>query len=167
MAAGAGGGSGGHGFKESPMTLKRRKRAPPEDSSALSDIAFLLIIYFIVIAGFNVNKGFLMNLPAKDSTRFILKEDLLRYELDASGALFFQGQRRDPAAVEGDIRAALAVKPNLAVALTVDPRTPWQGVVSFVELAQKLRVEAFSFTMAARQSPEGLSLGEEGVQDEY
>jgi biopolymer transport protein ExbD len=136
------------------MTLKRRKRAPQEDSSALSDIAFLLIIYFIVIAGFNINKGFLMNLPAKDSTRFLLKEDLLRYELDPSGALFFQGQRRDLAAAEEDIRAALAARPNLAVMLTVDPQTPWQGVVSFVELAQKLRVDAFSFTMKRSAGPE-------------
>jgi biopolymer transport protein ExbD len=129
------------------MTLNRRRRPPYEDSSALSDIAFLLIIYFIVIAGFNVNKGFLMNLPARDSTRLLLKEDLLRYELDPSGALLFQGQPRSPEAVERDIRAALAARPNLAVVLTVDPQTPWQGVVSFVELAQKLQVEAFSFTM--------------------
>jgi biopolymer transport protein ExbD len=144
------------------MTLNRRKRAPREDPCALSDIAFLLIIYFIVIAGFNINKGFLMNLPAKDSTRFLLKEDLLRYELDPSGALFFQGQRRDLAAAEGDIRAALAARPNLAVMLTVDPQTPWQGVVSFVELAQKLRVDAFSFTMKESAGPE-----EAEVQDEY
>jgi biopolymer transport protein ExbD len=129
------------------MKLRRRERDPHEDSSALSDLAFLLIIYFIVIAGFNINKGFLMNLPARDSTRFILKDDLLRYELDGSGRLLFQGEVREPAAVEREIRSALMTNPNLAVVLTVDPGTPWQGVVSFVELAQKLQVDAFSFTM--------------------
>jgi biopolymer transport protein ExbD len=129
------------------MKLRRRKREPREDSSALSDLAFLLIIYFIVIAGFNVNKGFLMNLPARDSTRFILKDDLLRYELDGSGRLLFQGAVRDSAAAEQEIRSALGTNPNLAVVLTVDPQTPWQRVVSFVELAQKLQVDSFSFTM--------------------
>jgi len=39
------------------MKIKRQKNVF-QDSSASSDIAFLLIIYFIVIAGFNVNKGF-------------------------------------------------------------------------------------------------------------
>jgi biopolymer transport protein ExbD len=136
------------------MTLRRRKKDPHEDSSALSDLAFLLIIYFIVIAGFNVNKGFLMNLPARDSTRFILKEDLLRYELDGSGRLLLQGKVRDIAAVEQEIRSALGTNPNLAVVLTVDPQTPWQRVVSFVELAQKLQVDSFSFTMKDENAQE-------------
>ncbi|MDR0589605.1 MAG: biopolymer transporter ExbD [Spirochaetaceae bacterium] len=129
------------------MKLRRRKRELREDSSALSDLAFLLIIYFIVIAGFTINKGFLMNLPARDSTRFILKDDLLRYELDGSGRLLRQGEVRNPAAAEQEIRSALGSNPNLAVVLTVDPQTPWQQVVSFVELAQKLQVDSFSFTM--------------------
>jgi biopolymer transport protein ExbD len=116
-------------------------------------LAFLLIIYFIVIAGFNVNKGFLMNLPARDSTRFILKEELLRYELDGSGRLLLRGEERDAAAAEQEIRSALGTNPNLAVVLTVDPQTPWQRVVSFVELAQKLQVDSFSFTLKDEDAP--------------
>jgi biopolymer transport protein ExbD len=54
------------------MKLTRRSGQAGFDSGASSDIAFLLIIYFIVIAGFNINNGFLMNLPEKNSTRFIL-----------------------------------------------------------------------------------------------
>jgi biopolymer transport protein ExbD len=134
------------------MKLNRRKRRGFEDTSASSDIAFLLIIYFIVIAGFNVNKGFLINLPAKDSTRLILKDDLLRFELDRSGALLFQGEPLDHATAEREIRNAVASRPNLAVILTVDGSAPWQQVVSFVELAQRLEVESFSFTM---KNPEG------------
>ncbi|GHT54493.1 hypothetical protein FACS1894109_19030 [Spirochaetia bacterium] len=129
------------------MKLKRRKRKPFDDSSASSDIAFLLIIYFIVIAGFNINKGFLMTLPAKDSTRLILKEDLLRFDLDAAGDLIYQNEIRDIPFARQEIRSLIASRPNMAVILTVDPQTPWQKVVSFVELAQNLKVESFSFTM--------------------
>jgi biopolymer transport protein ExbD len=137
------------------MTLGRKKRTPSDAGSASSDIAFLLIIYFIVIAGFNINKGFLMNLPARDSTRFILKDDLLRFELDRGGAILYQGEAVDTAAAEGTIRAAAADHPNLAVLLTVAPEAPWQQVVSFVELAQRLEVEAFSFTMQNAETGEG------------
>jgi biopolymer transport protein ExbD len=101
----------------------------------------------MVIAGFNVNQGFLMNLPAKDSTRVVLKDDILRFELDGSGELLFQGAATDTGWAEREIRSAVASHPNLAVVLTVDSAAPWQRVVSFVELAQKLEVEAFSFTM--------------------
>jgi biopolymer transport protein ExbD len=135
------------------MKLNRRRKKAFDDSSASSDIAFLLIIYFIVIAGFNINKGFIMNLPAKDSSRFVLKDELLRFELDESGLLKFQGAPTDRSAAEGEIKSAAAAHPNLAVALTIDPQAPWQEVVSFVELAQKLEVVSFSFAMKNENPP--------------
>jgi biopolymer transport protein ExbD len=129
------------------MKIRRRKEKEAGDSSASSDIAFLLIIYFIVIAGFNVNRGFLLNLPARDSTRLVQKEDLLRYYLDGTGNLVRNGEVQDLAGARAEIRSAIASHPNMALLLTVDPRTPWQQVVSFVELAQDLEVDSFSFVM--------------------
>jgi biopolymer transport protein ExbD len=129
------------------MKLRRRKRSVFEETTANSDIAFLLIIYFMVIAGFNVNMGFLMNLPAKDSTRLVLKNDLMRFDLDAQGNILFQGKPVGFEKAERDIAGAAALRPNLAVVLSVDPASPWQSVVSFVSLAQKLKVNSFSFHM--------------------
>jgi biopolymer transport protein ExbD len=100
-----------------------------------------------VIAGFNVNKGFLMNLPAKDSTRTVLREELLRFELTDSGDIIFDGAPVARETAEQEIAAGIAARPNLAVSLTVSPGCAWQHVVSFVEIAERRRVEAFSFTM--------------------
>jgi biopolymer transport protein ExbD len=129
------------------VVIKRRVKKRFEENSALSDLAFLLIIYFIVIAGFNINKGFLMNLPVKDSTRIVAREDILRYEIDGSGRIVSDGNTVDSRSVESAIRRGTARNPNIAVVLTISPDAPWQAVVSFVELAQKLRVESFSFKM--------------------
>jgi biopolymer transport protein ExbD len=129
------------------MKLKRRKKNSFSDSSASSDIAFLLIIYFIVIAGFNINKGFLMNLPAKDSTRLILRDDLLRFEMDDSGNILHSGEIFDIPSAEKLIRDSVSSNPNMALILTIDPHAQWQRVVSFVELAQDLKIDSFSFSM--------------------
>jgi biopolymer transport protein ExbD len=129
------------------MRINRKKRTPFDGSSASSDIAFLLIIYFIVTAAFNINRGFIINLPAKDSSRLILKDDLLRFDVDGIGRLFFQGAFTDRDKAEAAIRRAVSYNPNIAVILSVDPAAPWQEVVSFVELAQRLEVESFSFSM--------------------
>jgi len=129
------------------MKLRRNKRPGILESSAASDLAFLLIIYFIVIAGFNINKGFLVNLPAKDSQRLILKEDLLRFNLDQDGHLNYEDGRIGILEAGKIINTARAGNPGVAVILTIDPQAKWQRVVSFVELAQKHRIEAFSFTM--------------------
>jgi biopolymer transport protein ExbD len=127
------------------MKVKRKKRGLPDNSAALSDLAFLLIIYFIVIAGINVNKGFLMDLPAKDSVRTLHKDDILRFELTESGSLTFNGSLITQAETEVKIAHAAQTRENLAVLLTVSPKAPWWSVVSFVELAKRLKIKSFSF----------------------
>ena len=129
------------------MNIRKRTKSAFQETAASSDLAFLLIIYFLVIAGFNINQGFLMNLPEKNSTRLILKEDLLRFEMDSGGAIYYQGREENIATVEREIRTARTDHPDLAVVLSIDAQAPWQDVVSFVELAQKLQVDSFSFNM--------------------
>jgi biopolymer transport protein ExbD len=129
------------------MKLKRRKKESIDGSSASSDIAFLLIIYFIVIAGFNVNIGFLVNLPAKDSTRLILREDLLRFEMCDKGNVFYEEEIVSTDTIREIVSVSVAHNPNIAVIITIDKEAPWQNVVSFVELAQDLRIDSFSFSM--------------------
>jgi biopolymer transport protein ExbD len=134
------------------VNLARKHRRGFDESSASSDIAFLLIIYFIVIAGFTVNNGFLMNLPAKDSARRIPKEDLLRFQLDDDGRILYQGEARSAAGAAGILRSAAAANPNSAVLLAVSPNAPWQQVVTFVALAQELAIDSFSFTLSSTPS---------------
>ena len=134
------------------MKLKRPRRLNFGDISAASDVAFLLIIYFIVIAGFNVNEGFLINLPARDSQRLILRDDLIRFELDNYGYVIYNDELIGIPEARRLIASALSANPNIAVLLTIDPQAGWQRVVSFVELAQDLNIEAFSFSMK-RESP--------------
>ena len=129
------------------MKLQRREKIGFLDSAASSDLAFLLIIYFIVIAGFNVNTGYLMNLPAKDSTRMIQKDDLLRFELDRDGYIIYNEELIGFPEAKNLVSSAQSGNPNLAVLLTIDPQTRWQRVVSFVEMVQDCKVDSFSFTM--------------------
>jgi len=128
------------------MKIKRQKNVF-QDSSASSDIAFLLIIYFIVIAGFNVNKGFLMNLPAKDSSRLILKDDLLRFEMDTNGNVVYEGNVIETPGAKTLIQTAQRNNPDIAVIITIDGQAHWQNVVNFVELAQDMKIDSFSFSM--------------------
>jgi len=129
------------------MKIKRLKKHSFLDSSSASDVAFLLIIYFIVIAGFNVNKGFLLNLPAKDSSRMILKEDLIRFEMDAGGRIIYEENDVSIQDAKYLIYSAQKSNPNIAVILTIDKNAYWQNVVSFIELAQDMKVDSFSFSM--------------------
>ena len=129
------------------MKIKHKKKLSFLESLSASDIAFLLIIYFIVIAGFNINKGFLINLPEKDSKRLIFKDDLLRFEMDETGQISYEGEIFTFPAARRIIQNIQKNNPNIAVTISIDGQAYWQNVVSFVELAQDLNIDSFSFTM--------------------
>jgi biopolymer transport protein ExbD len=129
------------------MKIKRFKKHSILESSAASDAAFLLIIYFIVIAGFNINNGYLISLPAKDSAKLITKEDIIRFEIDGGGRIIYRDNAINISAAQSLIAGAQKNNPNIAVLITINRQAQWQSVVSFVELVQDMKVDSFSFTM--------------------
>jgi biopolymer transport protein ExbD len=132
------------------MRLNRRKKPSFLGTAASNDVAFLLIIYFMVIAGFNINKGFLMNLPEKDSTRMVMQEDLLRFDMDESGNMIYKGEQKNTLEVKNLIQSAQRYNPNIAVLIIIEEQTKWQKVVSIVELAQELNIDSFSFSIKGK-----------------
>ncbi len=128
--------------------IKRFVRHKVEDagsSGSLNDLSFLLIIFFIVIAGFNVNKGFLLNLPSKEKPLIVNNEDIIKCSLAADGSISMDGK---PIAIEelsGKISEKLKVWPNMTFLLTINPETPYQNVVDVISTVRKLKVENFSF----------------------
>ncbi len=130
--------------------IKRPPRRNIEDSSssgALNDLSFLLIIFFIVIAGINVNKGFLLNLPSKDKPIVVNIDDILKCDLDQNGALFLDGQEIKMEALSKKIEEKLKYQPNMTFLLTINPETRYQRVIDVVAAIRKLKVENFSFRM--------------------
>lgn len=131
------------------VKILRRKGTDIGESGTLSDLAFLLIIFFIVIAVFNVNQGFLLGLPHSGSKRIVQKHDLLRVELTRRGELRIEGK---PASIENLVARALALRqerPNMIVALQIDPETPYQWVVDVLDLMRRIDIDNFSFRMEA------------------
>ncbi|MDA3850462.1 MAG: biopolymer transporter ExbD [Spirochaetaceae bacterium] len=126
---------------------KRRPAEDPMNSGSLTDLAFLLIIYFIVIAGFNVNKGYLLNLPEKDKPRIVQQEELMRISLDAQGNVFYQERALSEGELEETIIQQRLSYPETTLLLTVDPDTPYQEMVNIIHSIRRLRVENFSFRM--------------------
>lgn len=130
--------------------IKRFMKHTPDDSSssgALNDLSFLLIIFFIVIAGFNVNKGFLLNLPVKDKPRIVKTDDLMKCRLTPDGSLILNNKRL----TLDELRTAIADKkaewPNMTFLLLIDPDTKYQSVVDIIYEIKQQKIENFSFKM--------------------
>lgn len=133
------------------MRIRRGGRAfaDPSDSGALNDLAFLLIIYFIVIAGFQVHQGFLLSLPEKGAATWVKKDAILRVRLDAEGAAWIGEERLELGDLEKRMARSVAARPDLTVRLDIAPDAPYQAVVDAVGSVQAAKAENFSFGMEA------------------
>lgn len=132
------------------MIRVRRRRRPGidvADSGALSDIAFLLIIFFIVIAVFNVNSGFLLQLPQRNSVTMVQVDDLVRVAIRADNTLSMDGTIVTRDEFSAAVRARRQRQPNMTLVVRIHPEAAYQSLVSMVEVARLNDVDNFSFTM--------------------
>lgn len=130
--------------------IKRFSRYNIEDagsSGSLNDLSFLLIIFFIVIAGFNVNKGFLLNLPSKDKPIVVNTQDILKCSISGEGRLVLDGSEIELEELTKLVSDKLVSWPNMTFLLTIDPEASYQNVVDVISVIRKLKVENFSFRM--------------------
>ena len=125
------------------------KHAPDDSSSsgALNDLSFLLIIFFIVIAGFNVNKGFLLNLPVKDKPRIVKTDDLMKCRLAADGSILVDNKSLTVEELRTAISKKKAKWPNMTFLLLINSETEYQHVVDIIYEIKQQKVENFSFRM--------------------
>ncbi len=127
--------------------MKKRQPDDPANSGALNDLSFILIIFFIVIAGFNINKGFLMNLPDREKPRVVKTEELLVARLDAGGNLSMNGVPVSAEDLRLETERIRKEHPNCTFLLQIHPDANYQSVISVIHDIRTLDVENFSFRM--------------------
>jgi biopolymer transport protein ExbD len=129
------------------IRTKHKKRIDIAESGALSDLAFLLIIFFIVIAVFTVNTGFILGLPRKGSTKIVNVEDIIKIDLLENGTIEHNDQPISLSSLDSLVTERLSVRPNMTLLLKIHPEVPYQAVVRIIEFVRKKEVENFSFRM--------------------
>jgi biopolymer transport protein ExbD len=93
-------------MKKGPQRKKRRKVVVP--IASMGDIAFLLIIFFIVCSEASKEKNIDVLLPISEHVKKMDAVVVARIAIDAQGEIFFDGSRVDNAKdVEWGIRALL------------------------------------------------------------
>ena len=73
------------------MKIKSKKGQDIEVSSGvMSDLAFLLIIFFIIFAVFGVSRGFFIKLPKKDSRKVVHKDEIIKININNEGQYLYE-----------------------------------------------------------------------------
>jgi biopolymer transport protein ExbD len=118
------------------------------ESGALSDLAFLLIIFFIVTAVFTVNQGFMLGLPQKKSTRIVNINEIIKIILKSDNTLEYMDRQISLNDLEKILSGKLMEKPKTTLLLKINPEAEYQSVVNILNIVKKLDIANFSFNMS-------------------
>ena len=116
------------------MRFKNRFRDDDEPipTASMADITFLLIIFFMVSTVFNVERGIQMRLP-QTATQQDIKERNVIISIDATQAVFLDGEKVELAALGRGAKARLESKPEGFVLIKSDQAVPYRRVVDVLD----------------------------------
>uniref|UniRef100_A0A7V3ZSU9 Biopolymer transporter ExbD n=1 Tax=candidate division WOR-3 bacterium TaxID=2052148 RepID=A0A7V3ZSU9_UNCW3 len=116
-------------------------------TASMADIAFLLIIFFMLTTVFRKERGQKIILPSAKSTERILKRKHLSYIwLTKDGKIFVMDQRVSQKRISYDFRLRVLEDPNLIVMLMFDKNVKYLYVDSILEALREARALRVTFS---------------------
>jgi len=117
------------------MKMNRRSRVSTEiPNSSMSDVAFLLLIFFLVTTIFNVEKGLDITLPnANTSPKRINKKNILEIKIAASGRVTLDGEAVRVSAIERMVRRRILENEKTICVIETNPRAYYGIMVDVLD----------------------------------
>ena len=99
------------------MTEKRRFKGGEIPTSSMADIAFLLLIFFLVTTTIDMDKGLGMVLPAEGEEIEISKKNILNCLINSSGNVLLGGEGIEVRNLSKTVRQKLAANEKLVISV--------------------------------------------------
>jgi biopolymer transport protein ExbD len=129
---------------------KKSKVSDEIPSSSMADIAFLLLIFFLVTTTFPKDKGLAIVLPESGETQEVSQKNILHIIVSTTGAVTIrrgesqQEQVVRPDDVEAIWRQDVAQNENLIAAVKTHPDAPYRFMVDVLDALQSAGAERIS-----------------------
>jgi biopolymer transport protein ExbD len=120
------------------MKIRRREIPAEIPTASMADVAFLLIIFFLVASFYSVTRGIQFSLPKHDEAALTAEpEAAVLIEIGSDSALMVDNRAMTLADLKGYIGPKLAQNPTKSVILQTSLEAPYQAMTDvFDELRQ-------------------------------
>ncbi|MEO0070015.1 MAG: biopolymer transporter ExbD [candidate division WOR-3 bacterium] len=124
-----------------------KKAATPNiPTASTADIAFLLIIFFMVSTHFRTEKGLKINLPRAEMTERILKRrNVAAIWIDATGRMTVQDNWVNPSTITALMSEKVIENPEIVVLLQADKDVKYGFVTDVLEALKDARALKVTF----------------------
>jgi biopolymer transport protein ExbD len=142
------------------MKLKKKEGNPEIPTASMADIAFLLIVFFMVTSVFSVTRGLEFQLPKNDEQTppdQSQEEAIHIHIINGGGSCIFEVDQSQMSL--GDIQIyiepKLARNPNKFVIIDPDPDAPYKCMVDAFDELKQAQVKNISIPTAAEKAQWG------------
>ncbi|MCX7678016.1 MAG: biopolymer transporter ExbD [Spirochaetes bacterium] len=131
------------------MRIKRTLRATSEmNMASSSDIAFLLIIFFLVTSSFIFKDGLPMVLPDKSKRpKVVENKEITTIVLKENDIIKFNDRRIYMEDLQRELKLLVQKKPDAIVLLKIEKNVIYQKVIDVIDIMKSTKVKKLSFRM--------------------
>ncbi len=123
----------------------RRDIAGDTPVVSMSDIAFLLLVFFISTTVFDLERVIPMVLPAQSSQPIAIeRREVILIEGERGGRVLVEGVPAEIREIEGIVRARLAERPETVVSIRTEPEAVYGLLIDIVDEVRKARATKIS-----------------------
>ncbi|MDR3019540.1 MAG: biopolymer transporter ExbD [Treponema sp.] len=129
------------------MRLRRKKKNFIIPLNSMSDVAFLLLIFIMVVALINYRKEVKIEYPEAQTALRTSAEKNLEVWIDIEGEIYLDGDPADKRALERTITDLYINAPDTRVHIIADRSTPYEKINNVLEVMQVLQYRVVSFVV--------------------
>jgi len=129
------------------VKIKRIRKSFFIPTFSMSDIAFLLLIFIMLVSLINYRKEVKIDYPEARTALRASADKNFEIWINLEGRVFLNGDAADYQSLENKIVNLYKTAPDTIVHIIADKNTPYHNVNSVLEILQMLQYRAVSFTV--------------------
>ena len=126
------------------MASKRRFKGGNIPTSSMADIAFLLLIFFLVTTTIDMDKGLGMVLPAEGEEIEISKKNILNCLINSTGNVLLGGEGLEIRDLSKSIRQKLAENDKLIISVKAHKSTSYKDYIAVIDQLKRANATRIS-----------------------
>ncbi len=126
------------------MIVKRQRKVDEVNSSSMADIAFLLLVFFLVTTTISMDKGINIILPAEGSNKDVNTEDIINVVLAADGSIVFDEKLKNINEIKSLVENEIRKNKNMIFSIKTSTRADYQDYVSLLDEFKKAKAKKIS-----------------------
>ena len=126
------------------MANKRRFKGGNIPTSSMADIAFLLLIFFLVTTTIDMDKGLGMVLPAEGEEIEISKKNILNCLINSTGNVLLGGEGLEIRDLSKSIRQKLAENDKLIISVKAHKSTSYKDYIAVIDQLKRANATRIS-----------------------